>query len=116
MAGWLLWVFVGVATSAVVVAAAMYATVLSRGHRLGTRGVVQRSHLRCPKCGAEFDYDWVPGAAIAAVRLGSSRYLACPRCHRWSVFPVYRTMVPRPPVRSKDDAPYPPNFTPGGER
>jgi len=92
----------GVALAAV--AGALYALVLLRGRRLGTRGVVQRSHLACPKCGGEFDYDWVPGASLTAARLGPWRYMACPRCRRWSAFPVFRAMVARPAGR--DETPH----------
>lgn len=90
------WVVVGVGIALAAVAAVLFALVLRRGRARGTRGFGQRSHLRCPKCGHEFDYDWVPGASLTAVRLGTARYLACPQCRRWSVFDVYGTLVARP--------------------
>lgn len=42
--------------------------------------------VRCSKCGGEFDYQYIPGASFTAVRLWDRRYMACPLCHRWSVF------------------------------
>jgi hypothetical protein len=50
--------------------------------------------LKCPKCGAVFDYEFVPGASFTAVRLGTSRYMRCPVCLRFSVFPM---TGPEPP-------------------
>ena len=50
--------------------------------------------LQCPKCHAVFDYEFIPGASFTAVRLGTSRYLRCPICRRFSVFPMSRTEVP----------------------
>ena len=94
MAGMLLVLVIAVAI--VVVALVIYALVFARGRQLGTRGIVQRSHLRCPKCQQEFDYDWVPGASFTAVRLGPARYMACPLCHHWSTFDLYGNMVTRP--------------------
>jgi hypothetical protein len=44
--------------------------------------------MKCPKCGGEFDYEYYPGASWTAVRLWNRRYMACPLCHRWSLFPV----------------------------
>jgi hypothetical protein len=41
-----------------------------------------RAHLTCPKCDQEFDYDFIPGAAIRAIRLAGRHYMACPLCHR----------------------------------
>jgi hypothetical protein len=45
-----------------------------------------KRHLTCPKCGGAFDYAFIPGASLTAVRLWDRRYMACPICHRWSVF------------------------------
>lgn len=69
--------------------------VYLRGRKLGTHGYVQRSHLRCPKCSREFDYDWVPGFSFSSVRLGKGRYMACPLCQQWSYFDIYDTMIAR---------------------
>ena len=42
--------------------------------------------LLCPHCGGEFEYDLVPGMSVTAVRLGGSRYMRCPLCHRFATF------------------------------
>ena len=56
-------------------------------------GLTQVSHLKCKKCGVEFDYSWVPGASFTSFRLGKSRYMRCPKCHRWAVFNIFDTRV-----------------------
>ncbi|MCI4340933.1 MAG: hypothetical protein L3K11_00935 [Thermoplasmata archaeon] len=86
---------VGIIAAVVIVLALYLSLVLRRGRRLGTQGFVQRSRLTCPKCRQPFDYDWVPGVAFTAVRLGKGRYMACPLCHRWSYMNIYDTMVAR---------------------
>jgi hypothetical protein len=91
------WVAVGTGVACVAIAVAVWAIVLRRGRLLGTKGFMQRSRLTCPKCHQPFDYDWVPGASLTSVRLGLSRYMACPLCHKWSVFNVYDSLVARPP-------------------
>jgi len=96
MYGWVFWTVVGVGVVAVVIAVVLYALVLRQGRRAGTTGLVQRSHLTCPKCHREFDYDWVPGGSFTAVRLGTARYMACPLCRKWSMFDIYHTIVARP--------------------
>ena len=98
MAGTLIFLAIGIAV--IVVALVLYAFILARGRRVGTRGIVQRSHLRCPKCRQAFDYDWVPGASFTAVRLGPARYKACPLCHRWSTFDLYGNLIARTPAGS----------------
>lgn len=55
--------------------------------------VVQTSHLQCKKCGAEFDYRFVPGGSLTALRLGKSRYMRCPVCKKWSLFNIWDTRV-----------------------
>jgi hypothetical protein len=45
--------------------------------------------LRCPHCQGEFDYDFVPGGSVTAVRLGTSRYMRCPLCHRFGLFRLW---------------------------
>ena len=72
-----------------------YAYVYLRNQRLGTPGFVSRSRLTCPKCHETFDYDFVPGASVTTVRLGAGRYMACPRCGRWSYFDLRNTRIPR---------------------
>ncbi len=115
MAGAVFWAALGVGVACVGIAVVVYAFMYARGRRVGTRGLVQRSRLSCPKCHREFDYDWVPGASFTAVRLGPSRYMACPLCRRWSMFDLYGGIVARPtadagPTRS------PPAEPPGGGR
>ncbi|HEV2316548.1 MAG TPA: hypothetical protein VGV89_03110 [Thermoplasmata archaeon] len=89
--------FVVVAAAVLVVLAAMlYWISAVRNKRTGARGFVQRSRLICPKCHQTFDYEWVPGVALTAVRLGRVRYMACPLCHRWSNFDVFDAPVPPP--------------------
>ncbi len=56
-------------------------------------GLVWKSALKCPKCGKEFVFEYVPGASFTAFRLGRSRYMACPICHRWSVFNLHDTRI-----------------------
>jgi len=46
--------------------------------------------LHCPHCDRDFDYDLVPGMSVTAVRLGRSRYMRCPLCHRFATFRVDR--------------------------
>ena len=82
----------------VVLGAFLYWIASRRNARTGAQGFVQRSRLTCPKCHRTFDYEWVPGAALTAVRLGRERYMACPLCHHWSRFDVYG--APAPPVAS----------------
>jgi prepilin signal peptidase PulO-like enzyme (type II secretory pathway) len=82
----------------VALAAIFYYIVSWRNARTGEHGVVQRSRLVCPKCHQTFDYEWVPLAAATAVRLGRSRYMACPVCRRWSVFNVYDAPAPPTPA------------------
>ncbi|HTT34760.1 MAG TPA: hypothetical protein VMH78_02680 [Thermoplasmata archaeon] len=93
---------VGIAVAVALVAfpVAYYAWVYSRNRRLGTPGIVSRARLTCPKCGRTFDLDFVPGAAFSAIRLGRSRYMACPLCHRWSVFPIWGHQIPAGPPSS----------------
>ena len=66
--------------------------------RTGSWGLTQRSRLTCPRCGEQFDHDWVPGAALLALRFGKKRYMACPKCGAWSTFEIRSTIVaPREP-------------------
>jgi hypothetical protein len=55
--------------------------------------IVQLSHLKCKKCGVEFDYAYVPGASFTSIRLGNSRFLKCPSCGKWSIFNLSKTRV-----------------------
>ena len=59
-------------------------------------------HLTCPKCGGQFDYEFVWGASLTAVRLGGSRYLRCPLCQKWALFRLLGpdTKIPPAPLGS----------------
>ncbi len=93
-----LWLGVGISAVVIVVVLVLLWYISHRLNRKsGNTGFVQRSRLTCPKCGKTFDYEWVPGAALTAVRLGNSRYMACPLCHKWSTFNIYDTVVPASP-------------------
>ncbi len=63
------------------------------GQRRRVSGLIQLSHLKCPKCGSEFDYSFLPSASFTSIRLWNSRYLRCPDCHKWSVFNINNTKV-----------------------
>lgn len=56
-------------------------------------GLHYTSRLTCPKCGKQFDYNWVPFGSFSAVRLGTERYLSCPNCHAWSTFEIWNTRI-----------------------
>jgi len=56
-------------------------------------GIVQLSHVKCNKCGTEFDYAWIPGVTFTSIRLVTLRYFACPVCRKWSVFNIWNTRV-----------------------
>ena len=56
-------------------------------------GILQLSHLKCKKCGTEFDYAWIPGVSFTSVRLGPSRWFRCPVCRKFSVFDIWDTRV-----------------------
>lgn len=71
-----------------------------RNAALGTPGIVSRSRLTCSHCHQTFDYDFLPGASLTAVRLGSSRYMACPICRRWGVFSLLGNRQPVGEARS----------------
>jgi hypothetical protein len=90
---------VGVTAGVVLVAilVGFYAWVYRRNRARGTSGLITRSRLVCPKCGGTFDFDYLPGASVTALRLGTSRYMACPLCSRWSVFELRRTQIPANP-------------------
>jgi len=51
------------------------------------------SHLKCGKCGVEFDYVWAPFFSTIAVRLGKYRYFRCPACKKRSKFNIWDTRV-----------------------
>jgi DNA-directed RNA polymerase subunit RPC12/RpoP len=55
--------------------------------------IVPLSHLKCTKCGTEFDYAWIPFVSFTSIRLVKWRYLRCPVCMKWSVFNIWDTRV-----------------------
>jgi hypothetical protein len=95
-----LWIGVAGVAAVVAIFVAMYALGLYRSRQKGTHGYVQHSRLVCPKCHGTFDYDWIPGGALTAVRLGRARYMACPICRKWSTFNVWDAPTPPPSKQS----------------
>lgn len=91
------YISIGVAVVLVALLIFFYLRVFRRNRALGSPGIVSRARLVCPKCQQTFDYDFVPGAAVTAIRLGTSRYMACPLCHRWSTFNLSTTRIPATP-------------------
>lgn len=83
--------YYGIIIGAVVIIIAVVLMQRSRGSTIN--GPVQLSHLKCPKCNAEFDYAYLPGASFTSVRLGGSRFLQCPVCRKWSVFNISANQV-----------------------
>ncbi len=84
----------GIGVVVIVLLVVFYLYVLRRNRAEGSGGLVTRSRLTCPKCHQTFDYDYVPGASLTALRLGTSRYMACPLCGRWSTFDLASTRTP----------------------
>jgi len=78
---------------AVIIAAIAILFVLARTRMARSSCIVPLSHLKCNKCGTEFDYAWIPGASLTSLRLLNSRYLMCPVCKKWSVFNIWNTRV-----------------------
>jgi DNA-directed RNA polymerase subunit RPC12/RpoP len=78
---------------AVIIAAIAILFVLARTRMARSSRIVPLSHLKCNKCGTEFDYAWIPGVSFTSVRLGNSRYLRCPVCRKWSLFNIWNTRV-----------------------
>jgi hypothetical protein len=75
------------------VLAVLFIFILTRWARSASVGFL--SHLKCEKCGTEFDYAWIPGVSFTSVRLGSSRIFRCPVCRKFSVFDIWDTRVDR---------------------
>ncbi|MGI0129292.1 MAG: hypothetical protein ACREDE_03295 [Thermoplasmata archaeon] len=94
------YVGLGVAVVVIVLLIVFYLWVYRRNRAEGSAGLVTRSRLTCPKCNQTFDFDYVPGASLTAIRLGTSRYMACPLCHKWSTFDLVRNRIPAPPPNS----------------
>ena len=90
-------VALGVGIGVIVLLVVFYLYLYRRNRSEGSRGIVTRSRLTCPKCHQTFDYDYVPGASLTAVRLGTSRYMECPLCHQWSIFDLASNRIPAVP-------------------
>ncbi len=46
------------------------------------------SIVACPHCHYKFNYEFIPGASIYSIRLGTQRIFKCPHCkelHRFSI-------------------------------
>ena len=67
------------------------------------KGLHYTSRLTCPKCGKQFDYNWVPGGSFTAVRLGYERYLRCPHCGQRSTFDIFSTRIKNQPPADDDN-------------
>jgi hypothetical protein len=84
-------VLIGIIVAVVILAVVMVLMLRARKGTVG--GPVMLSHLKCPKCNTEFDYAYLPGASFTSLRLGNSRLLQCPECHKWSTFNLSSTRV-----------------------
>jgi DNA-directed RNA polymerase subunit RPC12/RpoP len=51
------------------------------------------SRLKCPRCGKQFNYHWVPGATFTSLRYGNKRNLQCPYCHQKAIYNIAATRV-----------------------
>ncbi len=87
---------IGIAVVVLALVVGFYAWTYRRNRQLGSPGIVSRSRLTCPKCHQVFDYDYMPGASFTALRLGRSRYMACPLCQKWSTFDLSEERLARP--------------------
>ncbi len=86
MGALLVWVLAAGAVALTVGAYLVWVVISNR--RRGITGLGRVVRLTCPKCQRSFDYAFVPGASLTSLRLGRSRYFACPLCGRWSIFPL----------------------------
>ncbi len=59
--------------------------------------IIKTSRLKCPKCGHRFYYKWLPGGSFTSIRLGTSRYMRCPNCKKWSMFNIWKTRTNKKP-------------------
>ena len=83
--------YIGIIIGVVIIV--IVAVLMLRSRKGAVKSPVQLSHLKCPKCNAEFDYAYLPLATFTSIRLGNSRYISCPDCHKWSLFNVWNTRV-----------------------
>jgi hypothetical protein len=49
--------------------------------------------VACPKCGAKFNYTFVPGMSLSSVRLGGYRYMKCKKCKKFAMFHIYSKLT-----------------------
>lgn len=82
----------GIIIIVIIVAAAILVVTVPRRMARSSR-IAPLSHLKCTKCGAEFDYAWIPLASLTSVRLVKWRCFVCPVCRKWSVFNIWDTRV-----------------------
>lgn len=43
-------------------------------------------HLKCPKCGFEFDYYYSVAYSLSSLKISQFFRAECPRCHRTSIY------------------------------
>lgn len=53
-----------------------------------------KTRVTCPKCKETFDYEFIPGASLTAIRLGNYRFMKCRKCGRWALFNVIKNAPP----------------------
>ena len=83
----------GIIVTAAIIAVIAIVFILARTRTGQSIGIAHLSHLKCGKCGTEFDYAWIPGASLTSIRLGGSRYFRCPSCRKFSLFNICNTQV-----------------------
>ena len=83
--------YIGIIIAIVIIVVVV--SLMSVARRRGAGGAVLLSHLKCKKCNSEFDYAFLPGGSFTSLRLGNSRYLRCPVCHKLSIFNIWDTRV-----------------------
>jgi len=62
--------------------------------------------LECPACGRSFNYDYIPGASVSALRLGGRRYMRCPLCGKFGFFDLRS-----PRLAGSPSSPHAPTFS-----
>ena len=46
------------------------------------------SRVECPHCHYKFNYEWIPGISIFAIKLGPYRLFKCPNCKELHTFKI----------------------------
>ena len=54
-----------------------------------------KTMVTCPKCRESFEYTFVPGGSLRAIRLGPYRYTRCQKCGRLATFDIAKNLDPR---------------------